>query len=310
MVQSKQSFIEYLQVERGSSSHTIRNYLSDLEQFERFIRPSSNREHYTEGSDEPDWETVDPQKIRAYLAHLRQQGIQKSSAARKLALLRTFFKYLHREGRVKMNPAQQVRSPKQEHRLPAFLTVDDAFALMETFPGEDVLSLRNRAILETFYSSGIRVSELVWLDVQDLNPNDGLIRVRGKGRKERIVPIGTKALGAIEGYLASAPVKDSQEEHRPLFMNRAGRRLTTRSVARIVARAASRLSKSMHVTPHALRHSFATHLLEGGADLRAIQELLGHSQLSTTQRYTHLTSDRLMEVYDKAHPRAKGNESP
>ena len=306
MVPAKRSFVEYLQVERGSSAHTLRNYLSDLEQFERFlISIPPTGEGRKEPEAEPEWSGIDPQTIRAYLSHLQQQGIRKSSIARKLAVLRTFFKFLHREGKVKINPAKLAASPKQERRLPNFLTVDDALALMETSPGEDAASLRNRAILETFYSTGIRLSELVTLDVNDLNPNEGLIRVQGKGRKERIVPIGSKALGAIETYLAEVPFRDYHEDRRPLFLNRSGKRLTARTVARIVDKAALRLPKSLHVTPHALRHSYATHLLDGGADLRAIQEMLGHARLSTTQRYTHLTTDKLIEVYDKAHPRAK-----
>ncbi|MEK6684718.1 MAG: tyrosine recombinase XerC [Nitrospirota bacterium] len=305
MVSEKRSFIEYLQVERGSSAHTVRNYRSDLEQFERFLVPSAK-----EPAKEPEWTEVDPLKIRAYLAHLQQKGVQKSSIARKLAVLRTFFKYLQREGVVKNNPARLVATPKQEHHLPVFLTVDDAFALMEASSGEGLAGLRNRAILETFYSTGIRLGELVTLDVHDLNPNEGLVLVQGKGRKERIVPIGSKALAAIEAYLAAVPFRRDHEERRPLFLNRFGKRLTGRTAARIVARAASRLPKAPRVTPHALRHSFATHLLDGGADLRVIQELLGHAQLSTTQRYTHVTMDKLMEVYDRAHPRAKKAKGP
>ena len=323
MVSAKRSFIEYLQVERGSSAHTVRNYRSDLEQFERFLKPSAaagqrrdesskkpEGESIHESAPEPEWTGIEPLKIRAYLAHLQQNGVRKSSIARKLAVLRTFFKYLQREGRVKSNPARLVATPKQEHRLPTFLTVDDALALMEASSGEEKAGLRNRAILETFYSTGIRLSELVMLDVHDLNPNEGLIRVQGKGRKERIVPIGSKALAAIEAYLAAVPFRQYHEERRPLFLNRFGKRLTPRTVARIVVRAASRLPKAPRVTPHALRHSFATHLLDGGADLRAIQELLGHAQLSTTQRYTHVTMDRLIEVYDRAHPRAKKAKGP
>jgi integrase/recombinase XerC len=318
VVSAKRSFIEYLQVERGSSAHTVRNYQSDLEQFERFLLPSvaadksrhgsskkSDGEPTHESAKEPEWTDVDPLKIRTYLASLQQRGIRKSSIARKLAVLRTFFKYLQREGLLKNNAARLVATPKQEHHLPTFLTVDDALALMEAAPGEAEAGLRNRAILETFYSTGIRLSELVMLNVHDLNPNEGLIRVQGKGRKERIVPIGSKALAAIEAYLAAVPFRQYHEERRPLFLNRFGKRLTTRTVARIVARAASRLPKAPRVTPHALRHSFATHLLDGGADLRVIQELLGHAQLSTTQRYTHVTMDKLIEVYDRAHPRAK-----
>lgn len=323
MVSAKRSFIEYLQIERGSSAHTVRNYRSDLDQFERFLFPppavgGSRRAMQDEpdiGSDqgparEPGWSEVDPLKIRSYLSHLQQKGIRKSSIARKLAALRTFFKFLQREGILKSNAARLVATPKQEHRLPVFLSVDDAFALMEAAPGEKEAGLRNRAVLETFYSTGIRLSELVMLDVNDLSPDEGLVRVQGKGRKERIVPIGSKALAAIESYLAAVPFRQFHEDRRPLFLNRFGKRLTTRTVGRIVYRAASRLPKAPRVTPHALRHSFATHLLDGGADLRAIQELLGHAQLSTTQRYTHMTVDKLTEVYDRAHPRAKKAKGP
>jgi len=318
MVSAKQSFIEYLQVERGSSAHTVRNYRSDLEQFERFLlsvgKPDASLRRSVidspDGSEqssvkEPEWIEVEPLKIRSYLAHLQQTGVQKSSIARKLAVIRTFFKYLQREGRLKNNPARLVTTPKQEQRLPAFLTVDDASALMEAFSIDEKTGPRNRAILETFYSTGIRLSELVALNVNDLSPHEGLIRVQGKGRKERIVPIGSRALGAIEAYLAVTPFRQFHEERRPLFLNRVGKRLTARTVARIVGLAASRLSRAPRVTPHALRHSFATHLLDGGADLRVIQELLGHARLSTTQRYTHVTTDKLIEVYDRAHPRAK-----
>jgi integrase/recombinase XerC len=323
VVSAKRSFIEYLQIERGSSAHTVRNYRSDLDQFERFLFPpaafgGSRRTVQNEpdiesdqgSTREPGWSKVDPLKIRSYMSHLQQKGIRKSSIARKLAVLRSFFKYLQREGVLKNNAARLVATPKQENRLPIFLSVDDAFALMEAEPGEEEAGLRNRAILETFYSTGIRLSELVLLDVNDIHPDEGLVRVQGKGRKERIVPIGSKALTAIESYLAAVPFRQVHEERRPLFLNRFGKRLTARSVSRIVSRAASKLPKAPRVTPHALRHSFATHLLDGGADLRAIQELLGHAQLSTTQRYTHMTVDKLIEVYDRAHPRAKKSERP
>lgn len=306
MVSAKQAFIEYLQVERGSSAHTVRNYRSDLEQFERFLASASRTDAKMNGpAPEPEWSEVSPQKVRAYMAHLHQRDVRKSSVARKLAVLRTFFRHLQREGRLAINPARLVATPKQERPLPAFLTVDDASALMEASSGKDATSLRNRAILEMFYSTGIRLSELVTLDVNDLRPNEGLVRVQGKGRKERIVPIGSKALEAVEAYLAAVPFRQYHEDRRPLFLNRSGERLATRTVARIVARAALRLAKSQRVTPHVLRHTFATHLLDGGADLRAIQELLGHARLSTTQRYTHLTVDKLIEVYDKAHPRSR-----
>jgi integrase/recombinase XerC len=321
MVSPKQSFIEYLRVERGSSIHTVRSYRSDLEQFERFLKPSDQKsrgrfnapprvegESHPESETEPEWEKVDTLKIRAYLAELQQNGIRKSSIARKLAVIRSFFRFLQREALIKTNAARLVATPKQEERLPSFLSVDDALALMEVSPGKNETGLRNRAILETLYSTGIRLSELVMLDVHDLNPGEGVVRVQGKGRKERIVPIGSKALAAVETYLAAVPFRTYHEGHRPLFLNRFGKRLNGRTVARVVARAAFGLPNAPRITPHALRHSYATHLLEGGADLRAIQELLGHAQLSTTQRYTHVTMDKLIEVYDRAHPRAKNGK--
>jgi integrase/recombinase XerC len=260
-----------------------------------------------------DWKKITHLSLRGYLVHLRQSGRDPSSIARKLAVIRTFFRFLHREGIVTHNPARLVTTPRLKQHLPTVLTVDQVTDLIAVPGGEDPRSLRNRAVLETFYSTGIRLSELVALDLEDINEAEGVIRVKGKGRKERIVPIGEKALEAIRRYRESLKRPPTRIGPQPVFMNRrggrAGQRISTRTVARIVGDAGRRLSRSdakgLHVTPHALRHSFATHLLEGGADLRAIQELLGHKNLSTTQRYTHLAADRLMEVYDKAHPRAK-----
>jgi integrase/recombinase XerC len=218
-----------------------------------------------------------------------------------LAVLRSFFKYLRREGLVKANPASLVSMPRLEKHLPAFLTIDQAAALMESPTGQDRFFLRDRAILETFYSTGIRLSELVELSLEDIDFESGLVRIRGKGKKERIVPIGSKAVVAIKKYLE---IRRTLHSPQALFINRSGERLTARSVARVVKRYLSRIGLS-EVSPHGLRHSFATHLLEDGADLRAIQELLGHSSIATTQRYTHLNADQLMAIYDKAHPRAK-----
>jgi len=288
--------VTFLEIERGASRETIRSYQSDLRQFCSFMstfRPA------TAPALAPDH--VDSLAIRSYLAWLDRKGEKKSSLARKLATLRSFYRFLTVEGRAKQNPAADVRTPRQSQHLPQVLTKDDAAALMEFPEGDTVLSLRDRAILETLYSTGARVSELVGMNQDDLNLSDGLVRLRGKGRKERLVPVGAVAVEAIREY--HAVLRHSAPEPIPAFQNSRGSRLTVRSVERIVAAYSSRLPGG-RVSPHALRHSFATHLLDEGADLRAIQEMLGHASLSTTQKYTHLATDQLMAVYDRAHPRA------
>lgn len=287
-------FVRYIKIERNLSEHTQRNYISDLGQFFEYIKDKSI----------VDIGNID---IRGYLGHLHRIGLKKSSIARKLATIRTLFRFLNREGYIDKNPAKIVATPKQEKFLPHFLSVDDAFRLVESANREETSSLRDRAILELFYSSGIRIGELVSLDREDINLSDGLIKVKGKGGKERIVPIGLKAIEAMKRYIEGT-VHGSQftahDERFPLFLNRSWKRITERSVRRIVLKY-SMESLKQTVKPHTLRHSFATHLLDAGADLRAIQELLGHKSLSTTQKYTHLGMDKLMEVYDKAHPRSK-----
>lgn len=297
------AFVTFLEVERGASRETIRGYRSDLRQFLSYART-------VRASSEPALtpNAVDPLTIRGYLAWLDRKKEKKTSLARKLAALRSFFRFMTREGLAGQNPAAEVRTPKQPQHLPRVLTKDDANALMEFPEGDHVLARRDRAILETLYSTGARVSELVGMNVEDLNRSDGLVRLRGKGRKERIVPIGTVALEALGEYHAT--LKPSAIGHRlsagpvtPVFTNNRGGRLTARGVERIVEKHSRRLSGG-RVSPHALRHSFATHLLDEGADLRAIQEMLGHASLATTQKYTHLATDRLLEVYDRAHPRA------
>ena len=230
------------------------------------------------------------------------------TSVRKLASLRSFYRYLQREGRVGLNPAEAIRTPKQSKYLPRVLTKGDAAALME-FPADQTGgAFRDCALLETLYSTGARVSELVGINLEDVRASEGLVHLRGKGRKERIVPIGDVALRTIQAYLAQRPLVDSRDlttkrVSSPVFRNSRGGRLTTRSVARIVARYSKRLAGGS-VSPHTLRHSFATHLLDEGADLRSIQEMLGHVSLSTTQKYTHLATDQLLAVYDKSHPRA------
>ena len=253
---------------------------------------------------------------RAFLAGLRTKGVKASSIARKLATLRSLFHYLGREGVVPISPAAAVSSPKQEKRLPRFLTQEEACRLVEHPSASPArFGLRDRAILETLYSTGIRVSELAALSVEDGLLPDGLIKVLGKGRKERVVPIGTHATEAITAYLESLPshpeshADQDSKVRTPLFRNRFGKRLSVRSVERVVEKWSRQLADVPSISPHALRHSFATHLLDGGADLRSIQELLGHARLSTTQRYTHIATQRLMEAYDSAHPRAKKSKS-
>jgi len=290
------AFVTFLEIERGASRETIRGYRSDLRQFLSYagtLRPS------TAPALTP--EEVDPLTIRGYLAWLDRKKEKKTSLARKLAALRSFFRFMTREGLAGQNPAAEVRTPKLPQYLPRVLTKDDANALMEFPEGDDLSARRDRAILETLYSTGARVSELVGMNVDDLNRSDGLVRLRGKGRKERIVPIGTVALEALREY--DELLSRHEERAQPVFFNHRGGRLTARSVERIVEKYSRRLSGGS-VSPHALRHSFATHLLDEGADLRAIQEMLGHASLATTQKYTHLATDHLLEVYDRAHPRA------
>jgi integrase/recombinase XerC len=285
-------FITYLKNERNVSPHTLRSYHSDLEQLSTFLG-------------DKELSAVDHQTLRRFIAHLMQGEVKKSSIARKLSAIRTFFRYLNREGILTSNPARLVATPRREQRLPAVLTADDAIRLMESpkakKPADHDTMLRDRAVLETLYSTGIRASELIGMNREDIDRHDSLIRIRGKGRKERIVPVGTKALDAIDAYLGRLA---GSSDIAAVFLGPSGKRLTARTVQRILENHRKQLGLQQKASPHTLRHSFATHLLESGADLRAIQELLGHASLSTTQRYTHVNLDSLMEVYDKAHPRA------
>lgn len=281
-------FLRYLKT-KNVSPNTERSYLSDLEQLFDFLG-------------ETDLAAVDHQVLRQFLAHLMKLKVRKSSIARKLSAIRSFFKYLNREGVLTTDHARLIATPRQEKRLPALLTVDDAQRLMEASKGDDDRGFRDRAVLETLYSTGVRASELIGINHEDVNRHDRLIRIRGKGRKERIVPVGKRALEAIEAYSAQKP---GRARSPAVFTNTSGKRLTARTVQRILENYRKKLGLPQKASPHTLRHSFATHLLESGADLRAIQELLGHASLSTTQRYTHVNLDSLMETYDKAHPRAR-----
>ncbi len=318
MLEQIEAYLLYLQGERAASPHTLKNYTIDLQQFRAFLRTGGLQESKQVVSDVERGNTlrreiapveIDVLAIRAFVADLHRRGIARSSIARKLATLRSFFRYLCREGIVGANPAKLVSTPKLPKRLPSHLTVDEVDRLLAQAGGQDLPGARDLAILELFYASGIRLSELTGLDVRDVDIRESLIRVKGKGGKERIVPVGSKATAALRRYLdrrsdlaqGSTP---GASESAALFLNRLGGRLSSRSTARIVLKYLNQSGIGPKITPHGLRHSYATHLLQAGADLRAIQELLGHARLSTTQRYTHLNLDHLMEVYDKAHPRA------
>jgi integrase/recombinase XerC len=301
-----EQFLEHLRYERNVSEHTLRNYESDLEQFYEFLAPADNK---TGKRTEPNIRQIDHITVREWLASLHGARKKKSSIARKLAALRTFFQFLVREGIVELNPAKLVSTPRLEKKLPKHLSIEDAVRFIETPDTETDLGKRDQAMLELMYATGIRVSELTKLNVGDIDFKNKLIRVMGKRRKERIVPFGDPALEALQRYLRVrnefldiAPV--SLRDPETLFLNYQGTRISTRSVGRMVEKYI-KICAGMHdISPHALRHSFATHLLDSGADLRDIQELLGHARLSTTQIYTHVSMEKLIEVYDKAHPKA------
>jgi integrase/recombinase XerC len=297
-----QKYAEHLRNERSASPHTVRNYLSDLAQFRNFLL---ERNLCLNAGDAVDFRRVDVYVVRAYLASLTKSR-KKSSMGRKLAALKTFFRYLVATGYLESDPLRLIHSLKQEKPLPSFLSVDDVFRLLSVNNGTGALESRDRAILEVFYSTGIRVSELVGLNWSDIDFQLGIVRVIGKGAKERIVPIGEVALQALGAYSQEVRKKwnFACKRESPVFLNNRGGRITTRSVARVVDKHLRRAGIPVKMGPHGLRHSFATHLLNSGADLRVIQELLGHASLSTTQRYTHLNLDQLTAIYDKAHPRA------
>jgi len=274
------------------SPHTLAAYRRDLEQLAEFVASESGR---AAGVGD-----VDHLLLRRYLALLGKRA-KKSSVGRKLAAIRSFFRFLVRQGVVAKNPAELIATPRKENRLPFHLDIDQVTTLVEAPQDDDKHALRDRAILEMLYSSGLRVSELTGLAIGDLDLSGGMVRVLGKGGKERIVPVGSRALEAIRKYLEG---RGDLAGAGALFLNTRGQRINRRSVARIVDEHVLRIAAFKRISPHILRHTFATHMLEGGADLRAIQELLGHASLSTTQKYTHVSIDRLMEVYDKAHPKA------
>ncbi|MCM8800943.1 MAG: tyrosine recombinase XerC [Candidatus Omnitrophica bacterium] len=280
-------FIRYLEIEKNYSVHTLLNYRLDLEELAEFLGDS-------------DLTKIDYLALRRYLAYLKGKGLNNRTIARRLSSLRSFFKFLTREGYIKINPSLSLLTPKQEKHLPLFLTEEEMNRLIESVLPEDKHGLRDRAILETFYSTGIRISELTALNKEDVDFLGGVIKVMGKGKKERLVPIGEIALTAIRRYL-----EKKDEDSQALFLNKFGKRMTARGIRNVVKKYIKLIGLKQKVSAHTIRHSFATHLLNRGADLRSVQELLGHVNLSTTQIYTHLTTEHLKNIYDKTHPRAR-----
>ena len=297
-----QAYADHLRGERHVSPHTLRNYVSDLAQFREFL---AQRKLCLDDGDAVDAGKVDIHVVRAYLASLTKD-LKKSSVGRKLAAIKGFFRYLVAVRRLEKDPLLLIQTPKQEKPLPGFLSVDDVFQLLTGIKVKNSLDMRDRAMLEFFYSTGVRVSELVGLNWAAIDFQLEIVRVVGKGSKERIVPFGRVAKEALGEYASEQRKRWNYacKGEAPVFLNNRGGRITTRSVARIVEKHLRQAGIAVKMGPHGLRHTFATHLLNSGADLRVIQEMLGHASLSTTQRYTHLNLDQLTAVYDKAHPRA------
>jgi integrase/recombinase XerC len=320
MLEHLKHFLQFLSLNRNASAHTVRAYESDLSQWLAHVAVNAGikRGELTPAH-------LDRDAIRSFLAELHKRGTARASAARKLAATRTFLRYLRREGLIDDDPGAMIATPKRDIRMPAHLSEGEMTALLDAPAGDTALSRRDRAILELFYASGLRLGELAGLDVEDANLSAKMVRVLGKGGKERIVPFNGSAAKAIRAYLNDREtlvggVRVEADGHRsvkaghyprqgrrrdPLFVNYRGGRLTVRSIDRLVRRYVASTNTRAGISPHALRHSFATHLLQRGADLRAIQELLGHARLGTTQRYTHVNATQLLDVYRKSHPRAK-----
>ena len=311
-------FLDYLKFERHFSDYTIKSYGADLFQFGQFLSELIGHPNVSDPApltlDQLDQKqvTVEALLIREFLAYLYGQNYTKSTTARKLATLRSFYKFLMRRGQVGVNPLSTIRTPKQEKRLPKCLDLEQIQKLLDTPGDADILAGRDKAMLEVLYSSGIRVSELVDLEMSDIDLQEGVLRVRGKGRKDRLTPIGSQAIKAMQRYFELRAAEYAQQG--PLtgrvFLNKHGGSLSTRSVRRKLDKYLLMAGLDPGISPHTLRHSFATHLLNNGADLRSVQELLGHQSISTTQVYTHLTTSRMKEVYDDAHPRANSPTVP
>jgi integrase/recombinase XerC len=292
-------FLQYLRVERNASELTIKSYREDLNFLVAYL---------TETGDAcPTPTAITTLDLRGYVASLHEANFAKTTIARRLASMRSFFRFGQREGWSTTNPAKPLRNPCKPRDLPHFLSNDDLTRLLETPPANQPFGLRDRAMLETLYSAGLRVSELVGLNDDDLDPAAGVVRVRGKGRKERLSPLGSYAEKAITRWMKARKLDAAlaRRPQRPVFTNKFGKRLTTRSVGRLLEKYLKISGLDRRTTPHTLRHSFATHLLDRGADIRSVQELLGHKSLATTQIYTHVSTTGLLKAYEKAHPRAK-----
>ena len=308
-----QNFLSYLRDERQASEHTVNSYERDARQFAGNIMDCAVRE--------ADWNSVDVYQARSFIVFLQKEGLAKTSILRKISSLRSFYRYLVREGQVEKNPFVGITSPKKGRKLPKYLSVEEVGALLDA-PGAywreasdkgfakdadsaNFAAARDSALLEVIYSGGLRISEALGLNFGDIDMGHGIIRVRGKGKKERIAALGAPAIRALKSYFKIRPLRSSAMENAsPVFINRFGTRLSARSFQRLMKNYLTRAGLPFEMTPHKLRHSFATHLLDAGADLRSVQELLGHANLSTTQIYTHISAERLKAVYSKAHPRA------
>ena len=293
-------FLQYLRVERNASQYTLKSYCEDLTALADYLAESSGGKPHSPGS-------ITVLDLRGYVSAMHEAGYAKTTIARRLASLRSFFRFGQREGWTKTNPAKPLRNPRKGRSLPHFLSAEDIGRLLESPPGNDPMELRDRAILETMYSAGLRVSEVAGLNDGDLDFDAGVLRIRGKGRRERLSPVGSYAVSALKRWLAVRKLSSREPvgTAAPVFVNKFGRRLTTRSIARMLEKYLKITGLDDRTTPHSLRHSFATHLLDRGADIRSVQELLGHKSLVTTQIYTHVSSTSLRKAYDKAHPRAR-----
>ncbi len=296
-------FLRFLAVERNTSSLTVKSYREDLEALLEFL--------VDERGDLPQPHEITTLDLRGYVSAVTEAAYAKSTIARRLASLRSFFRYCQREGLVESNPAKPLRNPRRARKLPHFLSSDELDRLLQAPPSDEPLGLRDRAILETVYSAGLRVSELVGINDGDLDLEEGIVRIRGKGRRERLGPIGSHASVALERWLRKRTLAHDvpQGLDAPTFTNKFGRRITTRSVARMLEKYLKITGLDLRSSPHTLRHSFATHLLDHGADIRSVQELLGHKSLATTQIYTHVSTAGLRQVYERAHPRAQSKRA-
>lgn len=315
-----EAFLSWIQIQKGFSEATVSAYRRDLQQFEAWLQ-SEQRSLACPRE-------IEKRHIQQFSAFLHREGQARSSISRKLSALRSLFRHLMRNRKIENDPTQMVRNPKQETRYPGALNVDQVFALLDGTPepspkpsteatpalvledAERAAQYRDLALAELLYGSGLRISEALGLDLMDVEPASGVVRVFGKGSKERLAPLSDTSIQALENWLRVRPLLASGGQERALFVGNRGKRLNRRQAARILEAMRLEVRLPQHISPHVLRHSFATHLLEGGADLRAVQELLGHARLSTTQRYTHVTLDRLMRVYDKAHPRSSVHAEP